>query len=1314
MVTKVPQRIIASTGVTSGSYTNSNITVNETGQITSASSGTGGGASTDVPKISNLQVTNSTWTVLDDTAVDVLGGYIVLTGVNFVSGCLVYIGQTPATSVAFVSSTTVRVTVPAITAGTYPVYLVNPDGGVAIRVPGVTLSASPSWQTASSLADQYDATAISLQLLATDAASYAITSGSLPPGLTMNSSGLISGTVTGVAVDTTYTFTVVAVDAQLQDSPRTFTLTITVSDPYFKLTTLLLTGNSGANIVTDASTNNFPITVVGDSRASNFSPYLTGWSCYFDGTGDYLTVSNPGSLFSMGTGAFTFECWVYPTSNATQYLIDTRSGAGTTSWLTYIFSSGSIGWGTGSADLLFTGNPTVNSWNHIAYVRSGTGTNQAAMFLNGTRLGVTTDSTNYTTSPSSATIGARYSVEVLLVGYISNMRVVKGTALYTANFTPATTTLTAVANTSLLTCHANRLVDSSTNNFAITKNGDVQVTSFNPFNLTNTGTTGSMYFDGTGDYLTTPSNSITIGSNDFTIEAWFYATTITGIERGIVGIGPYDAGAEPSKLTIRLVSASSKINAWVRGMGTSIQSSTVVSLNTWYHVALVRSGTASNNVKLYVNGVLDGSSTSTTAVTQDQLVIGRTYTTLNDEHFIGYISNVRLVVGSAIYTAAFTPPTTSLTAIANTQLLTLQNRQPHNNHTFQDSSANNFLITRSGNTTQGTFSPFSQTGWGNYFNGSNAYLRAGTAANWAFLSNTTAAWTIEFWIYNTTSGSTTTLFDTSNSTTANIGLAIQKNSSERIDVQIYYGSAGNYIVNGTSTSTLTANTWNHVFISYNQSLASSNLVFYINGVSAGTANKTGNTPSSSNPFGALSIGTYGAGGGQFFTGYLSNVRISNVVRTPPSSVPTTPYTSDADTQLLTCQSNRFIDNSTVSTKTITVNGSPSVQAFSPYAPTATWSAAAYGGSGYFDGSGDVLTAPINTAFDIPGNFTIEFWFYDTGTTGVTKNLFGTGNNPGYLIYIKTTNQLAWVFQGVVEYVSSITVPLKEWVHIAVCRSGSSLAIFQNGTRVISVTNPTSGGNPSVPTIGSGCTGFISSFRFVKGTAVYDPTQTTLTVPTAPLTNITNTSLLLNFTNAGILDATGRNDLETVDNAQISTVQSRWGGSSMYFDGTGDYLFGKNNDLLSIASGDFTLEFWVYRNSLQPSTYPRILTIGAANYSALIFWLSSGSNILVDYSTSGSTWTSNSFGGATLSATTWTHLALVRSSGNLLLFKDGTQQSTSVSNSSFLLATPEIRVATLFSPADNYFAGYLQDLRITRGYARYTSNFTPPTGSLRLK
>ena len=105
---------------------------------------TGGG-----PKITNLQITSNVYVVLDDTAVDTVGGFIKLTGTNFVSGCLVYVASTPANSTTFINSTEVRAQLPATAAGTYPVYLVNPDGGTAIRVPGVTFSASPAWQTAS-------------------------------------------------------------------------------------------------------------------------------------------------------------------------------------------------------------------------------------------------------------------------------------------------------------------------------------------------------------------------------------------------------------------------------------------------------------------------------------------------------------------------------------------------------------------------------------------------------------------------------------------------------------------------------------------------------------------------------------------------------------------------------------------------------------------------------------------------------------------------------------------------------------------------------------------------------------------------------------------------------------------------------------------------------------------------------------------------------------------------------------------------------------------------------------------------------------
>jgi len=106
-------------------------------------------------KISNIQVTNSGGTVLDDTAVDTAGGYILLTGSGFASGCQVIINNVPATSTTFVNSTTVRAQLPATAAGTYIVYLANIDGSVGIRVNGVTFSASPGWQTSSSLKKQF-------------------------------------------------------------------------------------------------------------------------------------------------------------------------------------------------------------------------------------------------------------------------------------------------------------------------------------------------------------------------------------------------------------------------------------------------------------------------------------------------------------------------------------------------------------------------------------------------------------------------------------------------------------------------------------------------------------------------------------------------------------------------------------------------------------------------------------------------------------------------------------------------------------------------------------------------------------------------------------------------------------------------------------------------------------------------------------------------------------------------------------------------------------------------------------------------------
>ena len=181
--------------------------------------------------ISGITVTDASYNNTDDTAVSLTGGYIKVTGTGFVSGCTIVVGNVIATSVTFISSTEVRAQLPALAAGTYIMYVSNPSGAVAIRVNAITFSALPTWVSTSPLPNGKLNTAISIQLSGTSDSSvtYALQGGStLPSGVTLSSNGLLSGTVTGITADTTYNFTVVATDVELQDSPKAFSITITV------------------------------------------------------------------------------------------------------------------------------------------------------------------------------------------------------------------------------------------------------------------------------------------------------------------------------------------------------------------------------------------------------------------------------------------------------------------------------------------------------------------------------------------------------------------------------------------------------------------------------------------------------------------------------------------------------------------------------------------------------------------------------------------------------------------------------------------------------------------------------------------------------------------------------------------------------------------------------------------------------------------------------------------------------------------------------------------------------------------------------
>jgi len=179
-------------------------------------------AKTLAPKILYANVASDTYSILDDTAVNVGGGFIVVTGSEFQSGAQVLIDTVVASSVTYVNSNTLRAQVPARSAASYNLYVVNPDGGVGLKVAGITYSGTPTWVTTSPLANVTSNTVFSGNVSATGATSYANTT-ILPTGFNLLANGYYYGNIS-VGATTTYSFDIRATDDENQDSDKTFSL----------------------------------------------------------------------------------------------------------------------------------------------------------------------------------------------------------------------------------------------------------------------------------------------------------------------------------------------------------------------------------------------------------------------------------------------------------------------------------------------------------------------------------------------------------------------------------------------------------------------------------------------------------------------------------------------------------------------------------------------------------------------------------------------------------------------------------------------------------------------------------------------------------------------------------------------------------------------------------------------------------------------------------------------------------------------------------------------------------------------------------
>lgn len=637
-----------------------------------------------------------------------------------------------------------------------------------------------------------------------------------------------------------------------------------------------------------------------------------------------------------------------------------------------------------------------------------------------------------------------------------------------------------------------------------------------------------------------------------------------------------------------------------------------------------------------------------------------------------------------------------------------------NNNTFID-TAGGTVGMQGGTVGQGTFSPFSLTGWSTFFNGTNGRLSIANNPAYYLDSND---FTIEFWVnfgaWATSEGARGILTKGWTNLSAAPYLFYADTAFNRFS--LYMSSNGSTwdIANGVPiiNTIPTLNIWYHIALSRQ----GNTFRIFVNGVQTNTVTSSASLFRATDQ--AISIGA-GNAGAYYFNGFLSNLRMVNgtAIYTSNFDPPIEPLTAVPNTVLLTCQQNRFMDSSSINASVVRSASTsfPRIQSLSPFNPNNTYSEAVVGGSGEFDGTAR-LSLSGQYIFQ-NGAFTCECWFYPTGSSlGTYHTLFGSDSTfASYNTQMFVTNnfRMGMVLGGnvILDVSASAYLNNFQWNHIVFMKSlvfGTWTAtIYVNGVQVgsTSVSDYTAwiyrvGGLND----GFAARGYISGVK-INASGMYDGALATIPVPTSPpVATGSNLYNLLNFTNAQITDATSKNDLYTNNNVSISTTQSKWGGSSIFFDGTGDNLLISGSPALRLGASDWTIEWWMYLTTVPGSTNDLMVFGPGAVADTSFAWYLTGAPNWEFYANDGNAFlpSPRSF----LVANTWQYWAVIRSGRTLTCYLNGTSVTTANLPSTSSVLNGGVSANLRIGGTGNSIPGYINDLRITK-VARYTSNFPVP-------
>jgi len=865
-------------------------------------------------------------------------------------------------------------------------------------------------------------------------------------------------------------------------------------------------------------------------------------------------------------------------------------------------------------------------------------------------------------------------------------------------------------------------IDSSVNNITInTASVTIAQGTFSPY-----GSLWSTAFNGTTDYTSFASTITTStvfqqnifwGTNrTFTIEAWLNPNYIQLSNTATVILGDVQPNGPGVAWSVGLDSSNKPMMYWRDAINGNnfITATNTLSTGSWNHVAWVsNAGTAT----IFINGASQFSTTGTTFSTLTNTT--QTYGIVSGAYF----------------------------------------------NKFYNGSISNLKVS-----TSALYSPSTATSV--YFNGSS-YLSSATSTAFIFGTNN---FTVEFWVYwtavagyNHIAGGFTTAngvafgalsgqwYMTTSVAGFNSGLAFTLNQWYHVawvrnsgQVVLYLNGTLSYSVAFTTNITETGFTLGGTATAGQYSTAYVSNLRVLNGAALYTSNFTvpaTNLPNITNTTLLTFLTTSTA-----FRNYSSSPYIlatsagtPSFVRNVPVPVatfipPAAPFNASANTVLLTHNTYKHGDSSTSSfaISTGTATSTPKIQKYSPYSMGYTYTPLTIGGSVFFNGTSDYLyttTATFVPSLQLSSDFTIECWVYTT-STALAQCIFDTVGNFGdstrpnafALNIAATTGLLSFSYSNTTSPLSISPVVPYTWNHIAVTRTASYMSVWQNGNVILTVNSSTNFSTGQMvigrngPTATSYFTGYISDFRVIKGQSIYNSPFNSPVAPLKTIDTSTNTSLLLNFTNIAIADYSMQNNVVTINTATVSSTVTNYNPRSIYLSGISDYLtivpFSTASSALGVS--DFTIEMWInvapqiqpgqLAATLQASTVRSIFDMRTTNTANAGFDIYLGNTGTLNVSTLGIGYIT---GTTFISVNTWNHIALVRRLSNLNLYLNGIPEGIPYYNTATNFINPTVRIG-FGAAGTGYFSGYIDDLRITRGVARYTSAFLVPQKALPVK